>query len=1033
MNRFRLSTTTRQPRLPNPPGCRYLGVLLLAADLWLAATPAVLSASAADRHEPTRTSGAERLLAQTKPGGNDLAGQLQGLLRLAKAFEEKGDNRQAAQLWVLIVGVLEKVMGSDHPYTAASINNLARLYQAQGRYGEAEALFKRALTINEKAQGPEHSDTAININNLAGLFLAQGRYGEAEPFFKRALTILEKAKGPEHPITATSLNNLAELYQLQGRYEEAELLFKRALTIHEKALGRAHPDTATSLNNLAGLYQRQGRYGQVEPLYKRALAICEKVMGTEHPDTAASLNNLAALYQAQGRYGEAELLFKRALTIHEKALGPDHPITATSLNNLADLYQAQGRHRDVEPLYQRALTIREKALGSDHPDTAASLNNLAALYQAQDRYREAETLYKRSLAIAEKALGPDHPDTASNLNNLADLYQAQGRYGQAKPLFLRSLAIRGKGLGPEHPATANGLTKLAFLELEQSQPQAARPLVTRLTRSQADWLRRELPLQPRELRLAQLQAQADAVATAFALLDQDPSSAALALETRLNRQGLLAEIEQRQRLLLNSSPETRTLGERLAGLDRRLASVTLAAPQRTELRQERQQLEAELNRRLPALRMEPVTAAQVAGALRQLAPQGLLVEFQRFRPRQRGRSGGGEWGAPSYVALLLRPDGEITSMPLGEAAPIDQAIGQALSASQAGRPEATELWGRVSALVVAPLKPRLQGVHELFLSPDGGLHRIPFAALPMPEGGQGLLSDVFRLRLLTTGRDLVQLLQPAQAGGMAVLIANPDYESRRSDPGTRPVITRPTAAAKPERQLRSGALGPGRRWSPLPASATEAQALAPLLHVSHPITGAGATAPLVLQQKAPRILHIATHGFFERDQPPAPAAMVQLKGQPKDLGSGARREDPLLRSGLVMAGANHPDADPGDDGYLTAAEATGMDLHGTELVTLSACQTALGDLQNGEGVYGLQRALTVAGSRSTLLSLWSVDDGGTKAFMEAFYERIGQGMGRAEALAATQAAFRQHPNPLFRSVFIWGAFQLTGDWRALRR
>jgi CHAT domain-containing protein len=147
----------------------------------------------------------------------------------------------------------------------------------------------------------------------------------------------------------------------------------------------------------------------------------------------------------------------------------------------------------------------------------------------------------------------------------------------------------------------------------------------------------------------------------------------------------------------------------------------------------------------------------------------------------------------------------------------------------------------------------------------------------------------------------------------------------------------------------------------------------------------------------------------------------------------AGQEDALLRGGLVLAGANNPELNPADDGYLTAAEATGMDLEGTELVTLSACETGLGDVRSGEGVYGLQRAFTVAGSRSTLLSLWKVNDAATAAFMADYYSRLRAGLGRSEALVATQAAFRSHPEPLYREMYVWGAFQLTGDWQPIQQ
>jgi CHAT domain-containing protein len=229
-------------------------------------------------------------------------------------------------------------------------------------------------------------------------------------------------------------------------------------------------------------------------------------------------------------------------------------------------------------------------------------------------------------------------------------------------------------------------------------------------------------------------------------------------------------------------------------------------------------------------------------------------------------------------------------------------------------------------------------------------------------------------------------------------------------------------------------------WQPLGGTEQEARQLAPLLGGGAVISGPAATAAVVLAQRAPRILHIATHGFFLADQSPASDAAAgaaapgsRSGGTPSEGAAAATpsREDPLQRSGLVFAGANRPDANPSDDGYLTAAEATAMDLEGTELVTLSACETGLGGVRSGEGVYGLQRSLAVAGARSTLLSLWKVDDGLTATFMERYYNRLKAGQGRADALRDTQAEFRNNKNSTYNDIRVWGAFQLSGDWRAL--
>ena len=408
-----------------------------------------------------------------------------------------------------------------------------------------------------------------------------------------------------------------------------------------------------------------------------------------------------------------------------------------------------------------------------------------------------------------------------------------------------------------------------------------------------------------------------------------------------------------------------------------------------------------------------MSTAQVAAALPR---QGALVEFQRYRPWQVAGGGKGSWGPPGYVALVLHADGRSVSVPLGEAAGIDAAVAKAHGATAKNEVDPAPLWAEVSRLVLDPLQPPLKGVTDLFLSPDGELHRIPFAVLPSGKDRQRLLSEAVRLRVVTTGRDLVRLQQPAKAGGAPVVMANPAYGATTGTPG-----------GKAGGQQRSSALRGGLRWDPLPATKAEATQVAGLLGAGAPIVEEQATASRALQQKGPLIFHIATHGFFF----PAPES-EKRKGGGSVPGLGVA-EDPLLRSGLVLSGANAPERNPADDGYLTAAEATGMDLEGTELVVLSACETGLGDVRSGEGVYGLQRAFTVAGSRATLLSLWKVDDAATAAFMAAYYGRLRQGEGRAEALSATQADFRRHADPLYRDAYVWGAFQLTGDWRPIER
>jgi CHAT domain-containing protein len=282
-----------------------------------------------------------------------------------------------------------------------------------------------------------------------------------------------------------------------------------------------------------------------------------------------------------------------------------------------------------------------------------------------------------------------------------------------------------------------------------------------------------------------------------------------------------------------------------------------------------------------------------------------------------------------------------------------------------------------------------------------------------------------QLRVLTTGRDLVRLQTTPSKSRASMVMANPSFDRT----GSRAQASARGSQVGP--QLRSADLG-STRWDPLPGTEREGQQVAGLLGAPL-LSGPAATATALRQQQSPQVLHVATHGFFLADQDTPPSDPLQVVQEQMSSLSPLRAEAPLLRSGLVLAGANQPAADPNDNGRLTAAEILKINLRGTELVVLSACSTGQGEVRTGEGVYGLQRALTVAGARSTLLSLWKVDDAATAEFMVRFYRRLKAGEGRADALAAVQAEFRngsvQGPGGEDLSEpYFWAAWQLTGDW-----
>ncbi|MBW4651003.1 MAG: tetratricopeptide repeat protein [Kastovskya adunca ATA6-11-RM4] len=933
-------------------------------------------------------------------------------------------------MMVLLTGVPEPVPAQ--PLPPQSAQQLAELEEAQrlnqqvfqlynqGQYAAAIPLAERALAIMEKVLGQEHPDVATSLNNLANLYKEMGNYSTAEPLYQRALAILEKVLGQAHPDVALTLNNLALLYQLQGNYSTAEPLYQRSLAILEKVLGQEHPSVATTLNNLALLYQLQGNYSTAESLLQRSLAIYEKVLGQEHPSVATTLNNLATLYRDMGNYSTAEPLYQRSLAIYEKVLGQEHPYVATSLNSLAGLYQDMGNYSTAEPLYQRSLAIREKVLGQEHSSVATTLNNLATLYRDMGNYSTAEPLYQRALAIMEEVLGQEHPDIATSLNNLAELYWAQGNVDEAMEFLTRGTSIEEKNLA---------LILTTGSERQKRDYMATISGTTNLTAS--------LHLQ-------------DA--------PNNPEAVRLALTTVLQRKGrvLDALTDSLQTLRQNLKPEDQVLLDELAATRSQLAALLFSGvgdtpPQEyqkqvAQLKAKTEEQENRLARRSAEFRTEsqPVTLEAVQSLIPADAALVELVLYEPYNAKATKRDE--RVGVPRYAAYVLPDQGAPKWVDLGEAAPINQAVEDFRHSLRNRHPNVKQTARTLDELLMQPVRQFLGNTRQVLLSPDSQLNLIPFAAL-VDENNQYLIEN-YSITYLGSGRDILRLENSSPSRSAPVLVANPDFDN----PGNPAVQiasnkTSPlqgglgqTALSRGTNNQRSGDIA-RMRFDPLPGTAQEAQVIAPLLPGVTLLTKSDATENVIKQVNAPSILHIATHGFFldkvELVAPPAYGesnifslgrSLATVERRPGTTATPRNYENPLLRSGIALAGFN-PRQSGTEDGVLTALEAAGLKLRGTKLVVLSACETGLGDVINGEGVDGLRRAFATAGAESQLLSLWKVDDYGTKDLMVKYYQRLMNNEGRSEALRQVQ--LEMLANPQYQHPFFWGAFIPSGDWGAM--
>ncbi|MFY0527943.1 tetratricopeptide repeat protein [Archangium gephyra] len=1019
------------------------------------------------------------------------------LCHLAQLYKDQGIYDRAEPLHARALALREAALGPDHPLVAESLNHLATLYWLQGFYGRARPLYERALAIREATLDKNHPEVAQTLNGLAQVYAGQRLYAPSESLFLRALAIwerdlgkhqpeigsllfwglgdlyraqglstraeplaaraqasLEAALGQNPPNVAHSLLELAGLYMRQGMLARAEPLYERALALQEAALGNSHPLVAETLLRLAVTCAHQGLYGRAEPLFLRVLAIREETLDNSHPLIAGPSLRLGNLYLAQGLYGRAEPLLQRALSISEAAFGEKSYPVADSLDSLGGLYLAQGLYGRAEPRLQRALSIMEALSGKSAPQVARPLLKLGNLYLAQGLYGRAEPLLQRALAITEAAFGKTDLDVADPLNDLADLYSAQGGYGRARPLYERALAIRRATFGEHSPRDAETLNHLALVHLAQGRLAKALPLLTHAFAISEQRLRQEA-LGLSEANLARfLQFLRTDEERLYALLRAHPDNVQvrrLALGAALLLKGRsVGESADISRTIYRSlSARDRDTFERLRGLRAQLAQLSLQGPRSrspashqqrlAELSEQGAALEADLARRsapLRALAALPSPAEIVGRVAAALPKDAALVEFITYVDRplvpRPGTSASQRPHALRYLALVLFPDATIRFQDLGPAGPIDSAASRLRDALANRDASFLASAQALHGLAFHPLRPLLGSTRRLFLAPDGQLALVPFAAL---HDGQRFLVDAFDFTYLPSGKYLLPRSEESPPPDSVVVLADPDFGTPLPAPAASSAERFPSL----ERFFSTLSADVGQRaWAtlPLPGTRQEAEAIQRLLPQSQLFLGAQATKERLLQLPPPGILHLATHGFFFEDAPtPAGARAV---GHVEALGEDPRAPsppDPLLRSGLVLAGASAPvpsGASPApasaEHSLVTALELAGLNLWGTQLVVLSACDTGRGDVKLGQGVYGLRRAFLVAGAETVVMSLWKVNDETTRQLMETYYRHLLEGQGRATALREAMRELRQtQPHPHY-----WAPFLAMGRESPLR-
>lgn len=932
---------------------------------------------------------------------------------------------------------------------AASLNKAAALRLA-GKKAEAMAAAERAVTLYREIRDEKAApDFPLALRILGQLKYEAGQLDEANQLLQEAAYRWLVSKKEDQRPAIANLLDLGNLQKARGRPELAETFYRRAYLAQGR---RKEKDdiSAKAARALGKYYLDKGEYQRaVQPL-RDALAIRRSFLGLKHADYAQSLNDLGVLYSHLHHYDQAERYLAEAAEVFKTATGAGLSY-ATCLGNLGALCHTKGDLARARELLQQSLEIFKKVGGENPFEYGQGLLNLGQLLATLGEYGEAEPLLRNALRVFDGNPNRQGPSRALALAALARVHAATGRPADAFQEFVEVL-------------------ELQQLEIQRVFAVSTEP-------GMYDYL-------------ATIRLTLDSLLSLPVDANRTAPDAAPALTWTLRRKGIILETLSRFAEEQMDPPEEsiRIRVRNLQGMHKRLAALSTnpgndpaSERQRAALAENIDVYERQLHRAISAYRRQQTQPFHRVDAekVRARLPAGTaLVEVLRIRVMNFKAKGKEPlWKPDHYVAFVVRAemDAPVRLIDLGPAEAIDKGVQEfrekiqqaprelRVSDEKTVEEDFRTVGRELYQLVFAPLAPALGKASTIYLGPDGELNRVPFEALVDPE--ERYLIETVRFAYLRTGRDLLPRIPrprpgvpnrpvpgpgrpapapvPAAARG-TVVFAGPDYDLKADQ---RQAKAKAILGDRFETTVVLRGAPPvatrGMRWQALPGAAAEAddvdRALRSRYRPVKKYVGPDALEEVFKALPAPRLLHIATHGFFLPDVKPEPAAEEPETPAVPAAGAGARLarlrqfKNPLLRSGIVLAGANasgERTAQPGsDDGWVTAEEIALMDLHGTELVVLSACETGLGDVRAGQGVYGLRHAFLYAGARSLVLSLFEVPDAQTREMMKRFYESLEAGPGKLDGLhqAKLDVLRQRRKQSGAAHPFFWASFILVGD------
>ncbi|HSF14077.1 MAG TPA: CHAT domain-containing protein [Vicinamibacteria bacterium] len=973
--------------------------------------------------------------------------------------------RAAKEAFEWALRLLEKSKGPESPEVADVMSRLAGVLFDLDQTQDAVSMAQRALRIRETNFGESDPRLVQEIYRLGNLLFMQGRYRESAARYQRAIDILERASELDEMALARGLNNLGETYRRLGRLDASETILRRALRIRlrtDHPEESPWPESASTYTSLGELLQDKGEFSQARRYFEAALEIMPDWFGKDAHRYAETLSMLAVLLEETGNWEKALELQSQSLGIRLSKLASDRdPRIARTRFRLGSLFIQEGNLTRAGKELELAQSIQEEKLPLDHTDLAETLVTKAEWHEIRNELRSAEAELERAISIYER-LSPDHAALIEPLEQLARVRRKLDDVNGAESAVARGVRIAESFYGPESPNLARLLHERSLLLSRHGYTEDALRTVLKAESIARGHVWATVHALPEQQALNFIDSQRGNLDLALSLLEDageplEPLVRSTWDALIRSRALVLESLVARARVVrAQTDPALRQWARALSEARSRLAGLLVRSPGDVphgtraaiihETRLEIEQSERKLSEASEAfLRSRSEDEIGLPEVTRALPSDAALVAFVRYRHMS--------WTATlsedRYAAFVLPGRGKrVTFVPLGSADAIDTTVREwrelipaGLDGLQASETALRSIGARLHGKAWQPLTAALGEDELLFLVPDGSLNLVNFGALPS-EGNRYLIESGPLLHVLGTERDVVTLQDVGPKAHGLLAFGGADFDAVTPGRSTRDTATPEIYTVSATRALKECALET-RRFSPLPGTMQEVSDIVEIWRglgngrgsrgEAVSFTGIDASeANWKRHASSFRILHLATHGFFQG------ADCVDPRRGARGIGGASAALIPSYHqyalSGLALAGANRtgPLGPNQEDGFLTALEAASEDLSHVEWAVLSACDTGVAEVRAGEGTFGLRRAFAIAGVRTLIMSLWTVQDVDTPEWMrELYHARLRDSLGTAQAArrAGLNLLASRREKGLSTHPVFWGGFIASGDWK----